>query len=557
MTVFRSSMMVLLLAFFGVFLFLPLYIVVAEGLRPALVAEVITNPVYLQGLLNSGAIAVVVTALVAVISLPLAVIADRFEFPGKGWVNGLILLPMVLPPFVGALGFNQIFGQLGALNALLATLGLCEAGEGPDWLGQHRFWVVCLIEALHLYPIFYLNVSTALANIDPSLDEAARNLGASQWQRFRRVTLPLVRPGLFAGGIIVFIWSFAELGTPLMLGYTQVTAVQIFNGITEVESNPLPYTLVVVLLVVTSGLYMLSNLMFGVHDQSMVSKGGMGRRGTRLAGWRRLLPGLAFGGVTFAAVLPHLGVLLLAVSRDWYNTVLPSAYTADHFQAALSHANVVPSIIKSLHYSLLATLLAVGAGMLVALLVVRWRPPGWRLIDIFAMLPLAVPGIILAFGYLSMATRYDWLRSWLDPRANPTLLLIIAYGVRRLPYVVRACVAGLQQTPVELEHAAANLGANGATVLRRIVVPLIAANVIAGSLFAFSFSMLEVSDSLILAHKAQYFPITRALYELAGILGAGPAIGCAFGVWAMVFLGATIFAGTRLLGSKMGALFRL
>ncbi len=111
--------------------------------------------------------------------------------------------------------------------------------------------------------------------------------------------------------------------------------------------------------------------------------------------------------------------------------------------------------------------------------------------------------------------------SW-TPVEDPTLLLIIAYGMRRLPYVTRVAVAGLQQTPRDLEFAAANLGAGSWATLRRIVVSLILENLIAGALFAFSFSILEVSDSLILAQKIKYFPITRAIYELAAILGLGP-----------------------------------
>ena len=156
-----------------------------------------------------------------------------------------------------------------------------------------------------------------------------------------------------------------------------------------------------------------------------------------------------------------------------------------------------------------------------------------------------------------LETRFFVLpRHWREPVHNPTLLLIMAYAMRRLPYVVRAAAAGLQQTPVELESAAHDLGAGNLTTLRRITVPLVAANIVAGLLFAFAFSMLEVSDSLILAQKSAYYPITRAIYELASILGSGPYIACAFGVWTMVFLGTTIVVATTLLGQKMGAMFR-
>lgn len=546
-----------ILVFFALFLFFPLLTVIGEGVRPAYLLEALRHPIYREGLLNSALIAVCVTVLVVALAVPLAFLADRFDFPGKSWINALILLPMILPPFVGALGFLQVFGKFGVLNSLGTQLGFWDAGLGPDFLGGARFLVVCLVEALHLYPIMYLNTSTALANLDPSLHEAAENLGATPWQRFRRITLPLIRPGVFAGGSIVFIWSFTELGTPLMLSYNRVTPVQIFNGITELGSNPLPYTLVFILLVVSAGLYLLSHRLFGREAYSMLAKGTVSVAVRPLRGWRAAAALAPFLAVTALAVLPHGGVLLLSVARNWYGSILPEGYTAQYYLEALSHNLVVPGIVNSLQYSFFAMLICVAMGLLLALLTVRWQPRGYQLFDAMGMLPLAIPGIVMAFGYLSMATRYPWLKLFLDPTRNPTLLLILAFAMRRLPYVLRAAAAGLQQTPLDLEHAAANLGASAWQRLRRITVPLIAANLIAGALFAFSFSMLEVSDSLILAQKREFYPVTRAIFELAQILGSGPYVACAFGVWAMAFLAATIFIASRLLGRKMGAMFRV
>ncbi len=553
----RVLTVVFIIAFFALFMFLPLYTVIAEGLRWAYIVEVFKSPFYVQGLINCFYIGVVVTILVFLIAVPLAFIADRYDFAGKKWVTGMMLLPMILPPFVGALGFTQIFGKMGALNSLLTALQIVPDGGGPDWLaGNGRFFVVCLVEALHLYPILYLNTSTALGNIDPSLEEAAQNLGSSAWMRFRRITLPLIRPGLFAGCIIVFIWSLTELGTPLMLGYNRVTPVQIFNGVTELGSNPLPYALVFILLVVAAGLYIVSRMLFGQEGHAMLLKGAGTGGSSRLSGWKSLGAFLPFLVVTLIATLPHLGVVLLSFSRDWYRTVLPSVFTLDHYAMALSHADVVRSIRNSLIYSGTAMFVCVAFGVAIALLTVRWKPRGWQIFDILSMMPLAIPGIILAFGYLSMTTRYEILSRIMNPIENPTLLLILAYAMRRLPYVVRAASAGLQQTPIDFEHAALNLGASGWTALRRITVPLITANLIAGALFAFAFSMLEVSDSLILAQTNEHYPITRAIYELSMILGFGPYVACAFGVWAMLFLATTIFVATRLLGRKIGAMFR-
>jgi iron(III) transport system permease protein len=251
-----------------------------------------------------------------------------------------------------------------------------------------------------------------------------------------------------------------------------------------------------------------------------------------------------------------LAVVLLSVSGNWYKTPLPTSYTPAHYQAALAHAQVVPGILNSIFFSSAATVLALGVGFMVAWTSVRWRPPFWQVLDTAAMLPLAIPGIILAFGYLAIATRFEVLRTFLDPRVNPTGLLIIAYAVRRLPYVVRAAASGLSTASVTLEEAAAASGAGFLTRLRRVTLPLMAGSLAAGAILTFSFSMLEVSDSLVLAQKRDFWPITRVIYDLVNILGPGPSIACAFATWAMLFLGASLAAAAALGGKSLSSLLR-
>ena len=244
------------------------------------------------------------------------------------------------------------------------------------------------------------------------------------------------------------------------------------------------------------------------------------------------------------------------MAGDWYGTVLPESFTLQHFSDALGHDLTVSSIWNSLRYASLSTLLDIVLGVAIAYVVVRTRIPGRQLLDAMAMLPLAVPGLVLAFGYLAMAQPGQPF-AWLKPGGNPIFLLVLAYAVRRLPYVVRSAAAGFQQTSVTLDEAAQNLGATPLRSLRRITLPLIAANLIAGGLLAFSFAMLEVSDSLILAEKAQHYPITKAIYSLFGALGNGQFLASALGVWAMIFLTITIIGASLILGRKLGALFRV
>ena len=544
----------ILLAFFAIFLFLPLYTVTAEGMDLGVLKELFKNPLYVRGLLNAFMISIITTFFVFLISLPLALLYDKYEFPGKSFCPVLMMTPMILPPFVGALGFQQILGEYGVLNSILESLGL----PGVDFLGGNgRFWSICAIEALHLYPILYLNLITSLSGIDPAYTEAARNMGIPKWKRFFRIILPLMRPGIFAGGSIVMIWSFTELGTPLMFGYNTVTPVQIFNSLNELGTNPAPYTLVLVMLAVSCVLYLAGRAAVGWNSSASVSKGNASSRAAVLTGAGSFLPGAIFLVFTFIAALPHIALILTAGSKSWYRTILPLQYSLEHFREALSDPLVVPSIVNSLEYSLTALVIALAAGVLTSYLAKRSNMRFGGLFDLFAMLPLMIPGIVMAVGFLAMSIKYPWTRAFFDPLSNPVFLIGAAYAIRRIPYVVRSVSSGLEQTPVELENAARNCGRTALGAFMKITLPLISANIVVGGLFAFSFSMLEVSDSLILAQKAEYYPVTKAIYELSQYLGSGPYTASAFGVWAMAFLAAALTGAGVILGRKLGALFKL
>jgi iron(III) transport system permease protein len=550
-------------AFFAAFFLWPVLQILQGGFIDAdgrftlaYLGALLRDPLYLGALGNSLLIACAATTLAALIALPLAVMSDRYLFPAKNLLGSLVLVPMILPPFVGAIGIKQIFGQYGAFNALLHHAGLLAPAATVDWFAANQFWGVAVVEALSLYPIIYLNALAALANIDPALEEAAQNLGCTGLRRFARITLPLIRPGLFAGGTIVFIWAFTELGTPLIFDYDRVTSVQIYYGLRDIGGNPFPYALVAVMLAASVALYALGKGLFGRAGHAMMAKATSTGGPRPLPRARAWLCTALFAGVTFVAVLPHLGVVLVAFSRDWYATVLPHDYTLDNFRLALGHDLTVPAIANSLKFASLATIIDLVLGVAIAYVVVRTRLAGRAVLDFLAMLPLAVPGLVLAFGYLAMAQEGKFF-AFLNPVQNPTVLLVIAYSVRRLPYVVRSAAAGFEQTSVTLEEAAQNLGAPPLRSVFRITLPLIAANLIAGGLLAFAFAMLEVSDSLILAQKQVFYPITKAIMELFQLLGDGKFLASALGVWAMVFLGVTIAGMSVLLGKKLGAIFRI
>jgi len=299
----------------------------AEGVRGAFVdhrgrltfayiATVFRNPIYLEGLRNALAIAVLSTTIACVVGIAAALVLHRFDFPGRRLLAALVPLPLMVPPFVGAVGMKFLLARAGALNALLERIGLGDPRAPVDWLRDGRFAVVVALTALHLYPIVYFNVQAALAGLNPEMEEAARGLGCRGLRLFRKVTLPSILPSIFAATSIVFIWAFTELGVPLMCDFQRVTSVQIYSGLKDLGRNPFVYALVVVVLATTVAFYVFARRLVKRARAHRVGAG----KGVRAHRPRRLrpLPGAiataALATVVAVAALPNASVVLLALA---------------------------------------------------------------------------------------------------------------------------------------------------------------------------------------------------------------------------------------------------
>ncbi len=489
-----------------------------------------------------GTACVILTSLIA---FPLAMFVSRYDFKWKKLASGLILIPMIMPPFVGAIGLKRLFARYGMINMMLGT-------DPFDWLESTGFWGVAFLQALHLFPIMYLNVTAALANIDPSLEEAASGVGASRWRVFRDVTLRLVLPGFFSGAVIVFLWSFTDLGTPLILGYRKVLAIEIFDRVTSINNDPTGPAMVVLVIFVTIGFLLVSKKLFAGESFESASKGYKGAD-LKIPG-----KGLKIGMYLFISVvlllslLPHLGLILTSVAGDWFMTALPSDITLRFFGDALSSEGVAGSVRNSVLYSSLSTFLDIVLGFMIAWFLLRRKIKAGWLVDAIVMMPIALPGLILAFGYVAAFSG-----TFLDPMKNPVPLLIIGYAVRRLPFCFRAAYAGLQQVGVQYEEASRNAGAGPVRTMMLITAPLIGANLIAGGILSFMFAMLEVSESMVLAVRKEFFPLTREIYNLLGKIPDGDYVASALGVIAMLFLAAGLITASLLMGKRLGRMFRI
>ncbi len=552
----------LALAFFGPFLIYPVARVLLGALwnvdlangtavfEPARLLLPLKVPLIRESIVNSCWLGLLSTLTASLMALPLAYASARLSFFGKSLLTGLLLVPLLLPPLVGAVGLKQMLAREGVINTLL------HRNQDPIPFLDSTFlggWgpllMVVMVTALHLYPLIYLNVSAAWANIDSSLEEAAENQGASAWRVFFTVTLPLLLPGFLSGALIVFIFAFTDLGTPLVFGYEKVAAVQIFNARSN-DQDPTSYVLAFYLVLMAGAIFWLSRRFLDGGRIATLARGTRRARESQPSAPILALVYLYFAFVILLALLPHFGVILASFAKSWTSPDLLPKWTTDNYKEIFTQNSkqALPAIKVSLLCAAASMSLDVVGGFFLAYALVRGKVWARGLLDTLAMLPLALPGLILAFGLL-----ITYSDSPLDPRKNPIPLLIISYAVRRLPYALRSVSAGLAQMSVALEEASWNMGATPLKTVWLVTRPLVTANLIAAGLLTFAFAVLEVSDSLILAVRNDVIPIAKAIYILSS---QHPYHACALGVVGMLLLTVTFLLANRLLGKQMGALFR-
>jgi len=501
---------------------------------------------FVEALMNTLLSGVLAVVFGSVIGVPLALLTVRYSFPGRAVLGTLAVLPLVIPPFVGAVAFQQILGRSGTVNLLL----LEQLGFTVPFMDG--LTGVILVQTLHYFPFIMLNTAASLAALDRSLEEAAQNLGSTGFRLFRRVLLPLALPGYAAGALLTFIRVIDDLGTPLMLNYTKLLAPQAYVRVTTVGLTDVDGYVICVILVVLSLLALWASKRALSRGEFAQSQRGGEAPAVRLS--RRGRAGAYSVAVVLLgpALLPHVGIVLLSVSKLWSLSPLPTVYTAANYDEILFRA---PHFIwNTLRYALLAAGIDVVLGAVIGWLLLRGRARGRQWLDLIATMPLAIPGVVIAVGYLRVF--HGWSVPGLgEPLTSTWLVLVIVYAMRRLPYTVRGAYAALQQLPVDLEEAGQNLGANRARTFVKITLPLMARGLLAGGLLAFISSAVDLSATILLVPRVELGPLSYGIYlYMQSAVGRGP--GAALGVVAILLVAAGTWAATALTRRSGGALFR-
>ena len=480
---------------------------------------------------NSLYVAITSVIAASLIAVPLAYITVRFQFRGALLIQTLGVLPLIMPPFVGAVAMQLIFGRSGSVNLLLGeTFGFSI----PIMQGLTG---VIFVESLHYFPFILMNLIVALRAIDGAMEEAALNLGAKGWRLFSRVVFPLALPGYLAGAALVFIKVFDDLGTPLVLGETNMLAPQAYLRITQVGlEDPLGYVISVIMIAFSILALWLSIRVMKGKDYSTLQKGGAGIARRRLSRGEAWLAYAVIVLVLLVVLSPHLGLLLLSFARVWSFSVLPDDYTLANYATVFGDSTGM--ITNTLLYCGLAATIDVVIGVAIAYLILRTRIPARQWLDFAASAAIAVPGIVLAIGYLRTFQSFEVGGV---PITQTWLLIMLAYSVRRLPYALRSCMAALQQINLSLEEAAEMLGASKWRSVRRVVIPLMAGGILAGFVSSFITAAVELSATILLVVKESQAPMSYGIYlymQSVSGRGAGAALG--------VLLVLTVAIGTYL-----------
>ncbi|MBK6471868.1 MAG: iron ABC transporter permease [Betaproteobacteria bacterium] len=478
-----------------------------------------------EAFFNSLYVAVMSAVFAALIAVPLAYFTVRFEFRGALLIQTLGVLPLIMPPFVGAVALQLIFGRSGSINLLLQehlgfTLPIMDGLNG-----------VIFVEAIHYFPFILMNLTVALRSIDGAMEEAALNLGCTGWRLFRRVIFPLAAPGFVAGASLVFVKVFDDLGTPLVMGQTNLLAPQAYLRITQVGlEDPLGYVISVLMIVFSIAAMALSAQMLKGRDYSTLQKGGGSLQRRSLSPLGSVAAYAWIGFILLLTLSPHIGVLLLSFASVWSYSPLPDAYTLAHYATVFQDSSGM--IRNTLLYCGLAAGLDVLLGVTIAYLILRTRLPARQWLDWIATASLAVPGIVLAIGYLRLfkgmtlpGTEILLTSTW--------VMIMLAYAVRRLPYALRSCVAALQQVHVSLEEAAESLGATKLRTIQRVMVPLMVGGILAGFVTSFITAAVELSATILLVSADSQAPMSYGIYlYMQSVAGRGP--GAALGVLAII-----------------------
>jgi len=456
--------------------------------------EFANSPADREALWTSIVISVASVFASLAVGVPLAFLLGRFEFPGRRLLRAVATLPAALPPLVGVIAFLFLYGESGVITrAIQRAFGMAEAPWRLQGIGA-----IVFVHAYTMYVYVFLFVSAGLERFDATLDEAASGLGASTWNRLRRVTLPLLMPAVAGSMLLVFMNSLGSFSAPYIFGGgLRVLSTQILASKTNGAMGLAYVETTVLALSAVAGLA-LFRWLDRKRRYTLASKGGRTRKVIRS---RRIqiFTSVAAAVLVIMLVLPHLMVILVSFARDgvWTTQVLPPEYTLENYRRLFSEAELWRPITNSVSMALIATAANLVVCFIAGYLIVFRRFRGRGLLELLVALPWAIPATAIALGLAATFSRND-LMTGRVLLVGTFWILPLAYFIRDIPLVASAVESSLRQMDASLEDAARGLGASWLMTMRRVILPAARPGLVAGGLLAAVTAVGEFVASVVL-----------------------------------------------------------
>lgn len=440
-----------------------------------------------RAFVNTLAVGAISTALAVLLGVPLGWILARTNTPFHAQFEAMMVAPLLIPPVVGALAWILLASpEIGVLNLGLRRLGI------PVTLNIYSLWGIGWVIGTYLSPYVSLFVGGALRSMDPSLEEAAVVAGAGILRTTRRITLPLVRPAVLSGMLLVFVIAVGIFAVPTMLGWASKYYVLTSRIWMTLSFSPVNYGLATALSSYLIGIAMLGVFLHKkfLRQRSYVTVTGRGFRPGRLdlRGWRFL----AFGFCCFYFLLTLAGPFLITLSASFVPFTWKLTLSLDNYRAIYGYQLFWLALRNTIVVSAAGATAALALATVLSWLIHRTRLPGRGVLDYVVMLPVSLPGIAIAVGVL-----WTWIQ--IPIGVYGTLWIIgIGFVGRFVSYGVRSTSANLMQIHPELEGSARVCGASWARTLIRVTLPLIKPGVIAGWVLLFILFFSELSMVMVL-----------------------------------------------------------
>lgn len=515
---------ILLYLFFGLFLLLPLFSVflVSFTSQPVNLLGSLTNPDimsstidkfkgitldnykaiftnkgYFKGLMNSLLLALSVSVIIIFICVPIAYGIARTKMPFKRTIGALCTIPLIVPTFISSYAFIIMFGRAGWVTHIYQALG----GEGL-LINPYSMTGIILVQVFFFFPYALWPMVAAFKVSDITLEEASLNLGAKNWLTFVSVTFPLAIPGIISTALIIFSVSFSDFGTPIVLAPKDLNllVVEAYREISGFFNWAGAAILTVIMILVAAFFFWLQHLFIKGKNYGSVSGKPKQQKLNDHKVVTRMLA-IYSGIIVLVPMLAMGSIFLQSIATTWGKDPLPNGYTFKHYQTIFttSFGNIQNSIVLAIGALILSVIIAT----FISYFVVRQNSSK---LDFMTSIPLVVPGIALG---IALIQTFNTAPLQLTGTA---LILIIAYTIRRLPYMIRSTMGTMKAIKQDIEEAAINLGATPLTAALTVIGPLMLPGIAAGSILVFITVIKETSISILLA-PAEWAPMSLAIFQ--------------------------------------------